>query len=103
MNSVERVKAVCKEKNIPISKLERDLGFSNGYIGQLKKGTFPAERLVLIAQYLNKPTSYFLGEKNEIPIPTNGNGYDEDAILFDAYKHAPENVQEAIRMLLGLK
>ena len=35
MNSVERVKALCKERHIAISKLERDLGYANGYIGQL--------------------------------------------------------------------
>lgn len=38
MNSVERVKAICKERKIPISRLEKDLGFANGYIGQLRKG-----------------------------------------------------------------
>ena len=52
MNSVERVKKICKERKIPISRLEKDLGFSNGYIGQLRKGTFPSDRLVLIADYL---------------------------------------------------
>lgn len=41
MNSVERVKAICKEHKIPISKIERDLGYANGYISQLKKGAFP--------------------------------------------------------------
>ncbi len=40
MTSVERVKAICKGRKIPISRLEKDLGFGNGYIGQLKKGTF---------------------------------------------------------------
>lgn len=29
MNSVERVKAICKERKIPISKIERDLGYAN--------------------------------------------------------------------------
>ena len=52
MNSVERVKELCKERKIPISKLEKDLGFSNGYIGQLRKGVFPSDRLILIADYL---------------------------------------------------
>ena len=52
MNCVERVKQICKERKIPISKLEKDLGFSNGYVGQLKKGSFPAERLSKIADYL---------------------------------------------------
>ena len=34
MNSVERVKTICKERKILISKVERDLGYANGYIGQ---------------------------------------------------------------------
>lgn len=51
MNSVEKVKAMCKERGIPIAKLERDLGFGNAYIARLKKGTIPTERLVKIANY----------------------------------------------------
>ena len=53
MNSVEYVRAICKDRKIPISKLERDLGFSNGYISQLKRGVFPADRASLIADYLH--------------------------------------------------
>lgn len=60
MNSVERVKAICKERKIPISKLESDLRFSNGYIGQLRKGVFPADRLAKIASYLGVTTDYLL-------------------------------------------
>ena len=56
MNAVDRVKAICKERKIPISKLERDLGFANGYIGQLRKGVFPADRLMAIAEYFPYPT-----------------------------------------------
>lgn len=62
MNSVEKVKALCKERKIPISRLEKELGYANGYIGQLKKGTFPNDRLVEIANYLNVPTAYLTGE-----------------------------------------
>ena len=35
MNSVDRVKELCKEYKIPVSRLEKELGFSNGYISQL--------------------------------------------------------------------
>lgn len=59
MNAVEKVKKLCKERKIPISKLESDLGFSNGYIGQLKKGIFPMDRAQKIAAYLNMPFEYF--------------------------------------------
>lgn len=58
MNAVERVKSICKERKIPISKLESDCGFSNGYIGQLRKGTFPDDRLHIIADYLNEDAEY---------------------------------------------
>ena len=60
MNSVERVKNLCKERKIPISRLEKDLGFSNGYVGQLRKGVFPADRLASISKYLNVPSEYLL-------------------------------------------
>ena len=70
MNSVERVKSICKEKKIPISKLERDLGYSNGYIGQLRKGVFPTDRLVDIANYLNVSTDYLLTGEETQKAPT---------------------------------
>ena len=69
MNSVEKVKAVCKERKIPISRLERDLGWGNGYISQLKKGTFPEDRLVAVANYLELPLSFFIGDEAEKPTP----------------------------------
>ena len=52
MNAVERVKSICKERKIAISKLETDCGFSNAYISQLRKGTFPNDRLEIISKYL---------------------------------------------------
>lgn len=70
MNSVEKVKAICKEKKIPISKLERDLGFGNGYVGQLKKGSFPDDRLLAIANYLNVTTDYLMGSEQKEKSPT---------------------------------
>ena len=63
MNSVERVKALCKERKIPISKLERELGYSNGYIGQLRKGVFPSDRLHEIANYFGVTTEYLMTGK----------------------------------------
>ncbi len=60
MNSVERVKTICKERKIPISKLERDLGYANGYISQLRKGVFPANRLSEIAKYLSVSPEFLM-------------------------------------------
>lgn len=69
MTSVDRVKIICKTRKIPISKLERELGFANGYIGQLKKGTMPAERLAAIAEYLDVSYEYLLNEEAMDPVP----------------------------------
>ena len=63
MDSVERVRQICKSKKIPISKLEKDLGYSNGYISQLRKGVFPSDRLISIAKYLGVSTNYLMTGK----------------------------------------
>lgn len=60
MNSVDIIKKICKERKIPISRLERDLGYGNGYIGQLRKGTVPSDRAVEIAKYLEIDLQYLL-------------------------------------------
>ena len=66
MNCVERVRAICSDRKIPISRLERDLGFSNGYIAQLRKGVFPADRLAMIAEYFGVTTDFLLtGEETK--------------------------------------
>ena len=69
MTGVDRVKAICKERKIPISKLEKDLGYGNGYIGQLRKGVFPSDRLVEIARYLGVSTEYILTGENKNNAP----------------------------------
>lgn len=116
MNSVERVKAICKERKIPISRIEKELGFSNGYIGQLRKGVFPADRLKDIADYLSVSVEYLMtGEEKE-----GGETYylndetremaqsifenKELRLLFDAARDAqPEDLETVHQMLLALK
>lgn len=58
MDTVEFVKELLKDRHIPLSRVERDLGFSNGYIGRLRKGFFPPDRLVMIAGYLGVSPEY---------------------------------------------
>lgn len=65
MNTVEKVKSLCKERGIAISKLEKELDFANGYISQLKKGTLPDDRLLKICNYLNVEMSYFTGKEEQ--------------------------------------
>lgn len=84
MNSVERVKSICKERKIPVSRLEKDLGYANGYIGQLRKGVLPDDRLVEIAEYLGITTNYLLtGEQKEkAPTPEGERRFTDDDLKF---------------------
>lgn len=115
MNSIERVKLLCKERNIPISKLEKDLGYSNGYIGNLRKGTFPADRLKDISEYLgtsieflitgidpNTEDYHFTPETRDIAQAIYEN--QELHILFNAARDcSPEDILTVYTMLLALK
>ena len=82
MNSVERVKSICKERKIAISKLEKDLGFSNGYIGQLRKGVFPADRLALIANYLSVSADFLMTGEEKKPTESGEHKFKDDEIMF---------------------
>jgi transcriptional regulator with XRE-family HTH domain len=49
---VERVRAICKAKGIPVSQLEKDLGYANGYLNPKKAEAIRKDRIAEIAQYL---------------------------------------------------
>lgn len=87
MNTVERIKHICKERKIAISKLEKECGFANGYIGQLKKGTMPNDRLNIVAKYLDiSAQELSTGEKAEFPDIDLSEEHLEVLELFDALK-----------------
>lgn len=106
MNSVERVKSICKERKIAISKLERELGFANGYIAQLRKGTFPADRLADIAAYLSVSTAYLLtGEENKkAPTETGERDIldDVDVAFYGDFKELNDDEKETVRDMVRL-
>ena len=60
MTAVERILDVCKKRGIPISRIERDLGFSNQYLTKLKKGDIPLDRAEKAAGYLGLPVEWIL-------------------------------------------
>ena len=87
MTTVDKVKNLCKERKIPISKLEKDLNFSNGYIRQLRKGTFPDDRLIKIANYFDMTVAELTGEKETDSKETPSN----QDITFDDFTYALHN------------
>ena len=96
MNTVERIKNICKERKIAISKLEKECGFANGYIGQLKKGTMPDDRLNIVADYLNvSAIELSKGEKPEIP------GFEPEHLeLIELYSSLKKEQKSAVLNLL---
>jgi len=109
MTSVERVKQICKERKIPVSRLERECGFANGYISQLKKGVMPEDRLRKVAEYLDVSAEYLAtGEeqkqyytdeetKRMAEFLKNNKDY---KVLFDAMKTVrPTDIEDILKYI----
>lgn len=120
MNSVELIKQICKERKIPISKLEKGCGFSNGYIAQLRKGTLPADRLYKVAAFLDiDPRQLFAEDVKDTFVSSYKTAKEEDdaiavrerlrsspelKILFDATEDAPASaLLEAAALIMRYK
>lgn len=94
MTTVERIKAICKSRRIPIYKLEMKCGFANGYIRNLQKGTMRYDRLEKVADALDVPITYLANgtESNksqfekEISEITSDFSYDEKQLLIEIAK-----------------
>lgn len=67
MNSVDRIKMLCKERKIPIATLEKELGFSNGYIAGAKKD-LPADRLFACADFFNVGARWLVFGEEDISV-----------------------------------
>lgn len=89
MTQKERILEYCKNNGIRISVLEKELGFSNGYIKSVKSG-YPAEKLSIIANYLKVSTDYLMGiSENEKAISGKVLA---DIVLDDALMNAVTNL-----------
>lgn len=66
---VERVRCLCKSQKTSLTKLEAELGFSNGYIGKWSKRPTspPHDKLVEIANALGVTVEELTGEQKENP------------------------------------
>lgn len=89
MNTVEKIKLLCKDKGIAISRMERDLGFGNGYISQLRKGSLPADRLIKVSEYFKVPTDWLLYD-NDTAIPENPTSGDPLFGTWQGHEHSDE-------------
>lgn len=64
MNLVERIQFLCNRKNLTISKLEKELGFSRGSIYKWEKSFPSSDKIKALTKYFSVDGDYFLGTDN---------------------------------------
>ena len=106
-NSVQLVRDLCKDRNIPIAKLEKDCGFSNGYLNPKKMSRISYDRAVVIAEYLGVSADLILtGEENKKELTVSGEPVidmsDVDFAFYGGYKELSEDDQKVIRDMVQL-
>ena len=95
MTILENIKMICREKkNISITTLEQELGYSNGSLAKAKD--IPSSRISEIANYLEVSMEYLMtGEKPEIP------GFEPEHLeLIELYSKLKEEQKSAVINLL---
>lgn len=100
-SGVEYVRKICAERKIPVSQLEKELGFSNGYLNPKKLQNIPYSRAVSISSYLKVPIELILGVEEEKTPTENGERKDildeVDVAFYGDYKVLSEDEKATIR------
>ena len=64
-NIVEKIRRLCGEKGVKVSRIEKDLGYGNGFLNPKKQSDIQVSRLLAILDYLQIPITLYLCEKGE--------------------------------------
>ena len=83
-SSVEYIREICKQRNIPISTLESECGFANGYLNPKKLKKLPYDRAVKIGEYLGISVEFLLTgeEAKKAPATEGERSVSDDDIKF---------------------
>lgn len=76
MSIVENIRWLCKQQNISIPKLEKELGFGNGAIYNWDKSSPSVDKLQKVADYFQVSTDYLLGRDEIQTIAAHHDGDD---------------------------
>ena len=103
-NYVEKIRQLCQDRNIPISKLEKDLGFGNGYLNSKKVATIKTDRLFKILDYIGiSPLefyNYIYGKSREYQFMEMESVNSDELKLVKAYREATEKEKQSILFIL---
>lgn len=103
-NYVEKIKELCEERGIKISKLEKDLGFGNGFLNPKKVSTIKTDRLLKILNYIGiSPLDFYnyiyRGDRVKTIVEMEA-FTDKEIQLIKAYRQATDKEKESIQFIL---
>ena len=61
----EKIKELCKQKNISVNKLEQELGFAKGSLCRIDVNKPSIDKLQKIAKYFDVGIEYLTGQENK--------------------------------------
>lgn len=97
----QRIKNLCSQKGISISKLESDLGFGNASIKKWAGITSPSiDKIIKVAEYFDVSVDYLVGKTDIVGSLSEIIG-DEDVISFQRAreKMTPKDRERMMQML----
>lgn len=100
-NSVEFVRQICHQRKIAVSQLEKDCGFSNGYLNPKKMTTLPYHRAKIIGAYLSISPEMILTGHDPEPRRPDILEY-VDVAFYGDFKELDEDDQETVRDMVRL-
>lgn len=105
-NSVQYVRDICQQRKIPISQLEKDCGFSNGYLNPKKMTKIPYDRAHTIAAYLGISVDTILTGNESKKAPTEPGERDilddVDVAFYGDFKELNDDEKETVRDMVRL-
>lgn len=71
---VDRIRALCQQKETSITKIEKELGYANGTIGKwkLKNRKAPLEKVIEVAKLLGTSPEYLQTGEEQKKSPPHG-------------------------------
>ena len=97
----QRIKELCYQRGITISKLESDLGFGNSSIKKWEKISSPSiDKIVKVANYFDVTTDYLIG-RSDIAEDASDIMQDDDIISFQRAreKMSPKDRERMMQLL----
>lgn len=99
MTLVEKIRVLCRTKDITFAALERRLDFGNGTIRKWDNATPSGDKLAKVADYFNVSVDYLLG-REQLPLVAANNDPDENYTILsrNAKKLSPEQRKQLLDM-----